>query len=744
MNRFYAILLTLLLAVPSTGQRLPDIYGISRPVVTVAPSLSGNTERGSTLTITPGTYTGSISVSYQWLANGVVIGGETGLTYVTTPQTEGDVITAREISLNAVGTLTTTCTGYVIVTDSGGSGDLILSATLERFDGGSGSLDISSGVIFAEGDVTEADVDDGLIRVFVDDVEQAVYTEALDGRWPDGTVKSVLIQFANDFTGSVDAEIRVGTARGTSDISKQAIQPDPDGMLYLDSPEYLCDAFPLWYHIIPKSEQPTGTGFGASLDTVHSRYQTYSDSIWNASETWSTGEMSTLTTRTDNTSGVLGDFQGIIYTGNTIDLYWNSGANSRLGVTVGTVSGGLAPFSGGTGDSLPAQGTTTIYAVGSGPKFFAIYGGGQAAYDYGRNAYTYFCMTGDSTYLYRCVKHGFHVYDGYGGNNNYALPEWYSHIHVTMLMHYWLTGNEDSRTASAQSITGSTYNPAAWAVADGNGFYPYGGRILSRHVFALVIAEHLGQDPISGTYLNNYATNPLKARAFIDAWCDSQETDGSRLIDQHVNADFTLSGISGTFQQFEYLRVNGGGLYQNYLSTISGGTYIIGRNSGGALAQVGNTILGQTSGATATVATIGSLRAGSQPWMAMLADSSFIAYSRWISSDRDTEIKACLEKDFDWEDNFWNTSGGPGWYIYDTEANWHVVPTTASPDLNTFTLSVLDFLIENETDPDTLTHYLDRGDASVGGSGANGFWSGRKQFNELNWGMWQYIYRRAQ
>lgn len=619
-----------------------------------------------------------------------------------------------------------------------------LAATLERWDGGSGSLAISNGVIFAEGDVTEAMVTERKIRVYVDGVEQAVYAEALDGRWPDGSVKSVLIQFSNTFTGTETAEIRLGTVRGTTDLTIQSLQPNPDGLLYLTNTTYLCDSFPLWFEIIPQSEHPTSPdAFGIELDSIHAKYLDIYDDIWTARAGYATGEQCTLATRTNDTSGVLSDFQGLAYTGNTIDIYWNAGANSRLGVTVGTVASSLAPFSGGTGDNLPAEGTSTLYMKGSGPNFFTVYTG--ASYEWNRHSYARFCMAGDSGFLKEAIEHGWDMTDGYPGNNDYALPEWYALNQQTMLLHYWLTGHDDSRTAAYQFIDNSAYDPDDWTTPYGTGGY-LDGRILAAHLQALVVIMHLGQStvtPAMGGTGGTWPTNADKARGLIDAWIDQQETSGARFHANLANADCTLSGVTGTFQEDEYIRVNGV-TFQNYLSTISGSDYVIGRNSGGALVVPGDAIYGQTSGATATVATVGTPRFGTQPWMNMLAGQAMIAYSRFISSDRDTEIKACLEKDYEWMDQFWDATER-AWPIYDTEANWHVVPDFGSEDLNGFPLAVLEWLIEHETDAPTKAAYIARADDAVKGIDDGGYWNvnGKKQLSEMNWGLWQYIARRA-
>lgn len=68
----------------------------------------------------------------------------------------------------------------------------------------------------------------------------------------------------------------------------------------------------------------------------------------------------TLSTRTDNTSGqlTLDSLHGVL-SDSVGGLYWNGG--QRLGVAVGTVNGNLVPFSGGSGDNLPAQDTAITF-----------------------------------------------------------------------------------------------------------------------------------------------------------------------------------------------------------------------------------------------------------------------------------------------------------------------------------------------------------------------------------------------
>ena len=68
-------------------------------------------------------------------------------------------------------------------------------------------------------------------------------------------------------------------------------------------------------------------------------------------------EGGSLTTRTSDTVGTITmtDAGHTITTGAVIDIFWSGG--KQYAVTVGTVSGTSVPFTGGTGDVLPASST---------------------------------------------------------------------------------------------------------------------------------------------------------------------------------------------------------------------------------------------------------------------------------------------------------------------------------------------------------------------------------------------------
>lgn len=69
----------------------------------------------------------------------------------------------------------------------------------------------------------------------------------------------------------------------------------------------------------------------------------------------------TLSTRTDNTSGVLTVASGHgITTSNKVDIYWNGGM--RYGCTVSATASTTITFASGSGDNLPTQGDAITVA----------------------------------------------------------------------------------------------------------------------------------------------------------------------------------------------------------------------------------------------------------------------------------------------------------------------------------------------------------------------------------------------
>jgi hypothetical protein len=79
------------------------VFGGPPPVNTVSPTISGSLTTGSTLTCTTGTWTGSPSLTYQWLRNYVPISGATASTRNITAEDAGRMITCVVTGTNAFG-----------------------------------------------------------------------------------------------------------------------------------------------------------------------------------------------------------------------------------------------------------------------------------------------------------------------------------------------------------------------------------------------------------------------------------------------------------------------------------------------------------------------------------------------------------------------------------------------------------------------------------------------------------------
>lgn len=84
--------------------RVTGTKPVGLPANSVAVSISGSLSVGSTLTATPGTWSGSgIGLSYQWYADGVALSGATNATYVLTASEVGKAVTVVEVATNASG-----------------------------------------------------------------------------------------------------------------------------------------------------------------------------------------------------------------------------------------------------------------------------------------------------------------------------------------------------------------------------------------------------------------------------------------------------------------------------------------------------------------------------------------------------------------------------------------------------------------------------------------------------------------
>jgi hypothetical protein len=98
------------------------------PVFTTDPVLSGAPEVGSTLTCSPGTWTGpQATVAYGWQRSGIAIAGQTGATYLVTSADEGAALNCEALVESEGGVATAASNALSVPvkqpSNNGGSGD---------------------------------------------------------------------------------------------------------------------------------------------------------------------------------------------------------------------------------------------------------------------------------------------------------------------------------------------------------------------------------------------------------------------------------------------------------------------------------------------------------------------------------------------------------------------------------------------------------------------------------------------
>lgn len=116
------------------------------PVNLVLPVITGTTQVGQTLTVTPGAWSNSpSSVTEQWLSGGLPISGATGTTYVPVSGDVGKVISDVETASNTHGSATAVAVPVGPVTGGGSPGFLANTSTLVSMQNLiPGSADLSS------------------------------------------------------------------------------------------------------------------------------------------------------------------------------------------------------------------------------------------------------------------------------------------------------------------------------------------------------------------------------------------------------------------------------------------------------------------------------------------------------------------------------------------------------------------------------------------------------------------------
>lgn len=112
-----AVLWSMLLG-GKTFEEIEATTASTAPVNTVAPTISGTTTSGSTLTANDGTWTGTPTptFTYQWNRGGVNIAGATAKTYVLVAGDVGATITVTVTGTNTAGNASATSAGVGPIT----------------------------------------------------------------------------------------------------------------------------------------------------------------------------------------------------------------------------------------------------------------------------------------------------------------------------------------------------------------------------------------------------------------------------------------------------------------------------------------------------------------------------------------------------------------------------------------------------------------------------------------------------
>jgi hypothetical protein len=120
------------------------------------------------------------------------------------------------------------------------AGGVHVPIAVQRFDGGTGMVLVSNAIPLTPGLLRADEL--AKVRILVDGREKSIYIESLEGRHPDGSLRSVLVQF-NATLGPTDVlpgEFVIDQARGTTDLPKPNVgRSMPAAAALPTSPDYL-------------------------------------------------------------------------------------------------------------------------------------------------------------------------------------------------------------------------------------------------------------------------------------------------------------------------------------------------------------------------------------------------------------------------------------------------------------------------------------------------------------------------
>lgn len=200
------------------------------PVNTVAPSISGSTVVGQTLTADEGTWTGdpTINFTYQWLADDVEIDGATESTYELLIGDVGAIITVEVTGTNGAGSDVAVSAGVGPVTETASDGLLT--------EGGGNILDEGGGAILLESGEGAADPSSLVGTALVGTAVVAAGTATARPEW------TALPSISGTPTEGETLTAEQGTVTGTAPITRVTRWLADDVEIAGDEPTFVLSA----------------------------------------------------------------------------------------------------------------------------------------------------------------------------------------------------------------------------------------------------------------------------------------------------------------------------------------------------------------------------------------------------------------------------------------------------------------------------------------------------------------------
>jgi len=367
----------------------------------------------------------------------------------------------------------------------------VVALAVHRFDGQSGAIAISNGIPLVPGRLmTAASVAN--VRLFVGDTETQMHVEPLEGKYADGSLESLLVQFdaTLDATQTLTASLVFGSPRTTTDLAKRGTSPRPQAAALPSDPEYLSAtriAGPLISLAKAKS-----AGLPAQVTSLLTDFPTLAATLWSA-------HGASLYDRFVNISG---------------------GNQNNIAVYEDVLT------------------TYQYWLMTADPKYWQE--GNALAYDLKEN----FIVNGYTTFTNSGCPNNDYTYCPSSG----AEGEWVNSTEG-LGVHYRVTGDDDTRQKvgnQAQFLFGATVGFNEMQVPDGNERLK--GRTIVSGIDALLLngpeSQTWGQLTPAGTTAKSNA--PLSSVAWQDAW------KGSVSLDSALTFSLQIENADGSFPSTSY------------------------------------------------------------------------------------------------------------------------------------------------------------------------------------------------